>query len=555
MAAILSLFLMGCIKPAPEKVSDIHFSDARFMECVLNTGIDNVDEITRLDCPMMDIKHANEIKYFSQLSYIDLSANEITTLDFSLNEKLQHINVSGMIIESLKFGVLKHLKHLNFGSLLSNDLITKIDLESQFPNLEEIIVISLERDAELTLSIKHDNIKLINIISFGLLQENVKLILKIDAPLLTKLDLDVRGLDELKLKNVNKLEILSVINSRLTSLSLIGLENLKTVFLNNNKLNTLSVDNLPSLKILNVSHNELISLDATTLPELKELNASHNQLKSIEFQPQSKVTFISINNNKFESFDFEKLPNITHFSLKNNKLPRVEDAITNSHFLTCITNDGEYSYLLEIVSIYCLLPTYLNSLNLSGMISLTSIVLSDLNIKSGKLDLSSLKNLKYLDIKSRRHTISKLILPSKSKVEIIIFRELGLKTLTIPHLPKLKELTIYSDKLERFSLPPLPSLEHITLDGFSLTEFKMKSQPKLVEILFSNSGIKVQTIKNMLSLKKITLHNTQLEELYLYGLPNLEEICIRHPLKSVKIFSDLPESKIKSLTKHYCHLS
>ncbi|AQS38980.1 hypothetical protein Sps_03865 [Shewanella psychrophila] len=547
MGVVLCSFLMGCTTPAPEKVSNIRFSDTRFMECVLNTGIDNVEEITRLDCPNMDIKHVDEIKYFNQLSYIDLHLNEIQNLDLSANKKLQYINIGAMLVESLKFGDLEHLEHLEFGAMLTEDFLTKISLESQFPKLEQLIIDSLPDNTEFTLSIKHDNVKFIRIYSYGQFQSHINLTLDVEAPLLNELEIDVRGLEVLQLKDINQLETLSVIKSKLMELSLIGLENLQVVFLNNNKLNTLLVKDLPKLKVLDVSYNQLISLDTNTLTELRQLDVSHNQLNSIKFPPQSKITAMNIKDNLFESFTFDELPELEYFSLKNNPLPRIDDAITNNAFLQCITNNGEHSYFLEIVSIYCQNPIYLNRLNLSKMKSITSLMLLDLSIKSGELDLSSLKNIKYLDIKSRAYTISKLVLPSGTNIETINLQKLGLKALTIPPLPKLQSFILDSDKLGEIYLSQLPSLEYIKLYGFSLTELKMKPLPKLVELILSNTGIKVQTIKNMASLKRIMLLHTELEELHLYELPHLEQICLRSfgTMSNLKIFSDFSKDKIQ----------
>ena len=548
--------LTGCTPP--EKVSDIRFSDDNFEKCILDLGIEELDQVTRLECSSMEIESADEIEYFPQLNYLDLSSNFLSQLDVSANQKLQHLEVWAQVTEeglkSLTLGTLPDLTYLTVdGDDLTKTDITPATFEKQLPSLENLSFIGTPIKGDFTLSLQHHKLRDLGIIDTEKDKSlPAKLKLDLDFPALTRLFIQTPGLETLSLNNSHQLENIEVTKTELKSLTLADMPNLTEVRLSDNKLSDLTLTNLPALHYLDADNNQIASFDSRTLPALNNLYLAKNQLKNIQYAQPNLITVLSLENNQLTSFDFQLIPNITSYSLDNNPLAKVEEQFPkNTNLYYCVTADGQIPYVAEITEIYCHTDgNVAESGDFTQYNSLESLALSA-KFDNGLLDLSTLEDLKHLNA-----NISNLVTlkwPSNSALETAYLGYSNVKALTIPTLPKLNELELERlNELETLTIAPQPSLTELELDNVSVPELKMQHSPKLTKVQVVHSDLRHLTLEDMPALEKIQIFQAPLETLIIRNVPNLKEICLYYVPTTTKITSVLSNEKLQSLIKYDC---
>ncbi|WP_069448339.1 leucine-rich repeat domain-containing protein [Vibrio scophthalmi] len=568
--------LAGCTPP--EKVSDIRFSDDNFEKCVLDLGIEELDQVTRLECSSMDIESADEIEYFPQLNYLDLSSNFLSQLDVSTNQKLQHLEVWAQLskkgLESLTFGTLPDLTYLTLdGDNLTKTDITPATFEKQLPSLEDLSILGTPIKGDFTLSLQHQKLRDLGIIDTEKDHIPAKLKLDLDLPALTRLFIQTPGLESLSLNNSHQLENVEVVKTGIKSLTLADMPNLTEVRLSDNKLSELTVTNLPALHYLDANNNQITSFDGRTLPALTNLYLSENQLKTIQYAQPNFISVLGLDNNQLTSFDFQLIPNITSYSLDNNPLAKVEDQFAkNTHLYYCVSAGEQLPYIAEITEIYC--NTNGNVAESGDFTQYNSLELLEITAEfdDGLLDLSTLEDLKHLS--ATIYNLDTLKWPSNSALETVYLTYGKLKSLTIPTLPKLNdlELKIFNEletltiapqpsltelELSGVSVPeltiaPQPSLTKLELSGGSVPELKMQQSPKLTKIKVVHSDLRHLTLEDMPALEQIQIFQAPLETLIIRKVPNLKEICLYYVPTTTKITSVLSNKKLQSLIKYDC---
>ncbi|WP_065546564.1 leucine-rich repeat domain-containing protein [Vibrio scophthalmi] len=548
--------LAGCTPP--EKVSDIRFSDDNFEKCVLDLGIEELDQVTRLECSSMDIENADEIEYFPQLNYLDLNSNLLSQLDVSTNQKLQHLEVWAQLskkgLESLTFGTLPDLTYLTLdGDNLTKTDITPATFEKQLPSLEDLSFIGTPIKGDFTLSLQHQKLRDLGIIDTEKDHSlPAKLKLDLDLPALTRLFIQTPGLESLSLNNSHQLENVEVVKTGLKSLTLADMPNLTEVRLSDNKLSELTVTNLPALHYLDANNNQITSFDGRTLPALTNLYLEENQLKTIQYAQPNFISVLGLDNNQLTSFDFQLIPSITSYSLGNNPLAKVEDQFAkNTHLYYCVSAGEQLPYIAEITEIYC--NTNGNVAESGDFSQYNSLELLELTAEfdDGLLDLSTLEDLKHLS--ANIYNLDTLKWPSNSALETVYLTSSKVKSLTIPTLPKLNDLELKSlNELETLTIAPQPSLTELELNDVSAPELKMQQSPKLTQIKVVHSDLRHLTLEDMPALEKIQIFQAPLETLIIRKVPNLKEICLYYVPTTTKITSVLSNEKLQSLIKYDC---
>ena len=548
--------LMGCTPP--EKVSDIRFSDDNFEKCVLDLGIEKLDQVTRLECSSMEIESADEIEYFPQLNYLDLSSNFLSQLNVSANPKLQHLEVWGQLskegLESLTLGTLPDLTYLTLdGEDLSKIDITPATFEKQLPNLEDLSFLGTPIKGDFTLSLQHPKLRDLGIIDTEKDKTlPAKLKLDLDLPALTRIFIQTPGLETLSLNNSHQLKKIEVTKTGLQSLTLADMPNLTEVRLSNNKLAQLTLTNLPALHYLDADNNQIASFDGRTLPALNNLYLAKNQLKAIQYAQPNFISVLSLDNNQLTSFDFQLIPNITSYSLDDNPLDKVEEQFPkNTNLYYCVTADDQLPYIAEITEIYCNTDgNVAESGDFTQYNSLESLALRA-EFDNGLLDLSTLKDLKYLD--ATIYNLDTLKWPSDSALETVYLGYSKVKSLTIPTLPKLNDLELDRlNELETLTIAPQPSLKELELDNVSVPELKMQQSPNLTKVKVVHSDLRHLTLEDMPALEQIQIFQAPLETLVIRNVPNLKEICLYYVPTTTNVTGVFSSKKLRSLIKYDC---
>lgn len=206
----------------PILLSEIAFPDSNLAQCVQNTGLTYVDELTFLICEDMGIADASGIGELTTLIQLHLYNNQLTTIDLSGNTALKEL------------GMMKN--QLTAIDISANTALTVLDL----------------RDNQLTAIDVSANTALIW--------------LGLDNNQLAAIDVSANtGLIHLHLDN-----------NQLTTIDVSANTLLEGLILNNNQLTAIDVSTNTVLRILYLRDNQLTAIDVSAVTALQFLNVEGN---------------------------------------------------------------------------------------------------------------------------------------------------------------------------------------------------------------------------------------------------------------------------------------
>lgn len=228
----------------------------------------------------INIIEKNCFKSTTNLKFLDLSNNKLTTL-FSDN--------------------LKTLKYLN----LAYNFFTEFPKLN--PALEELDIKSNKLSTNISLTIGENNLKKLNLSSNELLTIDGKF-----------------------LGNSMKLETLDMSFSGIRYIDKTSFINTTKVLNLNLKFNKIAdcqfLEPLNSIEVLDLKENA-IQLIKLSNPELKYLNLENNEIKNLEFEKSlTRLETLILRNTNLSSLDFnvlEKIPNLKSLNLENSQIQNV----------------------------------------------------------------------------------------------------------------------------------------------------------------------------------------------------------------------------------------
>ncbi|KAG5676259.1 hypothetical protein PVAND_006107 [Polypedilum vanderplanki] len=287
------------------------------------------------------------------------------------------------------------------------------------------------------------------------------------------------------------LKNLQILRGQLVSLASSGLSActlLTSINFSYNKLasvNKNAFDSFQStLKTLNLADNKIdfttsdIFTTSNSLPALESLNLSSNELSSF---PQSGFAFPSTNLKKLD-LSFNKfstiantilnlIPSLEELYLYNNSMTEISETqfsgltllkklnIGNNNNISSIHKDAfKNNIALEVLNITRSTVTKLEKELLTPLTKLQNLDLQDIKIDNSSIEnlkdiLSSLTDLKYLNISLNKiGSIDGIFSSSKNLVELYI-NEIGLEKLSensFDNLTKLEVISLNKNSLESF---------------------------------------------------------------------------------------------------------
>lgn len=342
----------------------INFPDANFKAKIISLGIDTnndgeiqldeASQVISLDISNATISDLTGINFFFGLTFLNCSANIMSTLDISGLLYLTELDCGSNQLLSLQLNNLTNLQYLDF----SYNQISSIDLSS-FNNL---------------VSLKCNNNQLSSLTISSLM---------------------------------NNLEVLYCYNNALTSIDVNGLGNLLELSCGSNQLTSLNLIGLSSLTSLSCEQNQLTVLDLSGLLQLTGISCSNNQISSLDVSSLSNLIDLFCSFNQLTSLDVSNLQHLQSLECRNNQLTTLNTTATISlSRLFCENNQIVTLNLGESTNLENLLCSYnlLTSLDVSHATSLLYLFcdnnnLNTLNIKNGTnedFSIAGNQNLEYV---------------------------------------------------------------------------------------------------------------------------------------------------------------
>lgn len=241
------------------------FDDINFYKCVVdryNTeekasknykedSLSNseLSRISNLDCSNQAIKSVKGIEKLTNLEILDLSYNELTSIDFSKNEFLKIVTLKDNELTN----VVKNTVNLRKFNVYNNKL------------------------NEINVS---DNVNL------ELLDASSNKLTSIDVSSNTNLEtlnLSSNDISDIDLSNNVTLKVLDMTSNKISSIDLSKNISLTHISLDNNKLKTIDLSNNEKLNNIQLVSNNLSSINIGNKPELKLIQLYDNNLSYIDF--------------------------------------------------------------------------------------------------------------------------------------------------------------------------------------------------------------------------------------------------------------------------------
>lgn len=273
-------------------------------------------EIRRLILENQSIQSAEGINYFTNLEYLWIPFNQLTSLQISGLSKLEVLSCKFNQINTLELTNLESLKYLYF----ANNQISNIKLE-HLPLLE-------------WLECENNKIEASDFSKFP----NLK-VLSCGSNQLTKLELGL----------TLKLELLYFDFNQIDSVTISNLPNLNQLTCSGNNLSYLHIENLPNLDIVDCSANDLESLNLELVPNIKQVYASFNKIEVVRANGCSALLeMILIENNLeylflntghlLENLDLSLNPGLKYICCGENEINRMLDVLVINNISGCEVN-------------------------------------------------------------------------------------------------------------------------------------------------------------------------------------------------------------------------
>ncbi|WP_299675499.1 T9SS type A sorting domain-containing protein [uncultured Tenacibaculum sp.] len=344
----------GEIQVAEAKVysGTIDVSDSRITNL---QGIEYFTEITNLNCSRNDLTELN-VTQNTKLINLNCSSNDILTLDITENHVLENLNCSSNILIGLYL-----YKRTASGASTNNSLVSVDCSSNELSSLDisynaslENLTCSYNKLESLDVS-RNNQLKFLNCFS--------------------------NKLEQISLSNNSLLEELYSGSNNLTSINVSANTSLVKLNLKKNKLQLLDVSNNLSLVSLGCDENELSSLDLSKNSKLINLDCRSNNLVTLNVKNGNNVNFEKFraeSNSELTCIQVDDVTVVTNDVIwrKDSSATFNENCGTSSEDVVYIPDANFKTYLLGNTAI-----------NTNGD---DEIQVSEAKIFDGRIDCSSL---------------------------------------------------------------------------------------------------------------------------------------------------------------------
>ena len=428
---VINSFIASKIYSSPANNA---FTDDNFYKCVVdaynkenktslpyttNLNDEQLKTITVLECDGYgksdenNIKSANGIERLTALTVLNVSYNQLTSIDVSKNIALTYLDVSNNQLAELN--VSKNTSLIN--SYVSSNKLTSLDVSNNLAltNLDvhwnELTEIDVSKNTELTsLYAGSNHLTEIDV------SENTKL---------TYLSVSWNELTEIDVSKNTSLTNLNVSGNKLTSLDVSKNIALTHLVVERNQLTSIDVSKNIALTYLDVSNNQLAELNVSKNTSLTDLHVDHNQLTSIDVSKNTSLTYLDVDHNQLTSLDVSKNTSLTALDVINNKLAELD--VSKNIALIYLDVSGNKLTSLDVSKNTVLTRLRVNGNKLTSLDVSTNTSLTDLDVGNITANLViykgksiNLENYNKINIKLPEGKTSTLIRLSNGDPDVVI---------------------------------------------------------------------------------------------------------------------------------------
>ena len=249
-------------------LSDINFQDNNLRQCVLDTGFTYADELISLNCSLKNIQFSDGIEELIYLEQLDLSRNQIGSIDIRNNVALTNVNLHLNKITELDLSNNINLVYLDISEnqLINVDISNNAILESFYAYSNSLSTLDISNNIHLK--------------SIGVAGNQIRNMDVSNNTALTNLNIEGNEISSLDISNIVLLQSIYASDNQLTSIDVSNNTNLYDLVINRNALSSLNLSNNTELTNLSVHDNDITSIDVSNNTKLFSLNIDNNALRS-----------------------------------------------------------------------------------------------------------------------------------------------------------------------------------------------------------------------------------------------------------------------------------
>lgn len=428
--------------------------DANFENKLISLGIDtdgkngkvltsSISSITTLDVSSSSISNLAGIEGFVSLKQLNISTNNLKTVDITKNVSLITLNAksnqllnldlsknsvltevdcssNNLFSLNLKNGNNSKIQNVALINFKSNPNLTCIQVDDKafsdtnWANAKESSAsYAAVCDANSFTLIPDANFEA-KLIALGIDKDGVNgAVLTSSISSLKEINLtesinvqntpirDLTGIQDFK-----ALEKLNVGYNYLTTLDLSKNVSLTDVNCSGNRLRTIDISKNTLLTKFDCSYNDVLTqVDFSKNPELVTVNCQENRLTSLDFSKNPKINYLYADSNKLTSLNLTANPSLNYLNCSNNLLESIDLSNNkNISYLFCSSNRLKTLDISKAtyVSQFSCDNNVLTTLDVSANTSLSYFYCGKNQLKS--LDLSNNTNLSTLNCPENRLT-------------------------------------------------------------------------------------------------------------------------------------------------------
>jgi Leucine-rich repeat (LRR) protein len=353
-------------------------------------------QVKKLRVLSSNIFSLDGIQYFTNLTELDCSGNQLTSLNVNSNTALTVLNCSGNQLASLNVSNNTALTNLRCSSNLLTSLDVNINtaLTELRCSLNQLTSLIVSNNTALTYLYCENNL---------LTSLNVN-----NNTALTILLCGYNQLTSLNVTNNTGLIELYCYSNQLTNLNVSNNTSLTRLYCFGNLLTNLIVSNNTALTKLDCGANQLTNLNVSSNTALTDLYCGDNQLTSLNVNSNTALTVLNCSGNQLASLNVSNNIALTYLGCGASQLTNLD--VSSNTALANLLCDGNLLTSLNVSSNSALTKlscggNQLTNLNITNNTALTTLdcnsnQLTNLfiknNINESTLNFSNNPNLSYI---------------------------------------------------------------------------------------------------------------------------------------------------------------
>ncbi len=484
-------------------INSSNFPDVNFRNAILNLypkGYINQSDVnsrTTLDVSAKSISSLTGISYFTEITQLNCSSNNLTDLYLVKLTKLNSLSCFSNKLTSINMPNSVQSLNCSSNQLASLNIPSSMEWldcsNNQFASMSipySLVTLYCGNNKFITLTINNKSY-LKNLYA----QNNTSM---------TELNCQNNGLTTLSVSGCTALKELNCWGNQLSSLGSLP-NSLQEIYCGNNNFVSLDVSNKTNLQTLSCPNNKLTSLNMSGCTALKNLICNNNQLTSLSTLP-SAIQSINCSNNKFTTLTINGKSALKELNVSGN---------TSMTKLNCDNNA-------------------LTSLNVSNCTAMTELTCKN-NQLTNLDNLTTCTSLKMVyasfnrlgELPSIPNSLHTLICDNNNLGFGMVISYSALQVLNVANNPSLPRLDCYHNALTTLNVSGCTALKELNCFDNQLTSLDVRGLKNLETLASSNNALTSLYVTDCSALKTLRVSYNKLALLSLQGCTALQELYIQ----------------------------